>query len=97
MFWTRAILWKIIKVLGYLIGMVRYFPARKKNYFFVPYLTRPHILRHTACTRMAEAGIDPKTLQYIMGHGDISTTMDIYNHVDSVRVQNEMKKLENII
>lgn len=56
-----------------------------------------HILRHTACTRMAEAGIDPKTLQYIMGHGDISTTMDIYNHVDSVRVQNEMKKLENII
>ena len=97
MFWTRAILWKIIKVLEYLIGMVRYFPARKKNYFFVPYLTRPHILRHTACTRMAEAGIDPKTLQYIMGHGDISTTMDIYNHVDSVRVQNEMKKLENII
>ena len=70
---------------------------QEKNIFFVPYLTRPHILRHTACTRMAEAGIDPKTLQYIMGHGDISTTMDIYNHVDSVRVQNEMKKLENII
>ncbi len=38
MFWTRAILWKIIKVLGYLIGMVRYFPARKKNYFFCPIL-----------------------------------------------------------
>lgn len=56
-----------------------------------------HILRHTACTRMAEAGIDPKTLQYIMGHSDISTTMDIYNHVDAVRVQNEMKKLESII
>ncbi len=56
-----------------------------------------HILRHTACTRMAEAGIDPKTLQYIMGHSDISTTMDIYNHVDSVRVQNEMKKIENVM
>lgn len=38
MFWTRAILWKIIKVLEYLIGMVRYFPARKKNYFFCPIL-----------------------------------------------------------
>lgn len=37
MFWTRAILWKIIKVLGYLIGMVRYYPARKK-YFFCPIL-----------------------------------------------------------
>ena len=33
LFWTRAILWKIIKVLGYLIGMVRYFPARKKKFF----------------------------------------------------------------
>ena len=38
MFWTRAILWKIIKVLGYLIGMVRYYPARKKKYFFCPIL-----------------------------------------------------------
>ena len=33
MFWTRVILWKIIKVLGYLIGMVRYLPARKSNIF----------------------------------------------------------------
>lgn len=27
-----------------------------------------HIFRHTACTRMAESGIDIKILQYIMGH-----------------------------
>ncbi|MCB5433147.1 tyrosine-type recombinase/integrase [Blautia faecis] len=94
MFWTRAILWKIIKVLGYLIGMVRYFPARKRNIFFVPYLTRPHILRHTACTRMAEAGMDPKILQGIMGHSDISMTMNVYNHGSIERMQNEMKKLE---
>ena len=38
MFWTRTILWKIIKVLEYLIGMVRYYPARKKKYFFCPIL-----------------------------------------------------------
>lgn len=49
MFWTRAILWKIIKVLGYLIGMVRYYPARKKKYFFCPILDTstcvpPHLL-----------------------------------------------------
>ncbi len=49
-----------------------------------------HILRHTACTRLAESGIDPKTLQYIMGHSSIAVTMDIYNHVDTVRVKNEM-------
>lgn len=56
-----------------------------------------HVLRHTACTRMAEAGIDPKVLQVIMGHSNIGITMDIYNHVDVVRVQNEMKKLEQIM
>ena len=88
---------KIIKVLGLPDGSVRQSSAEKNKIFFVLYLTHPHILRHTACTRMAEAGIDPKTLQYIMGHSDISTTMDIYNHVDSVRVQNEMKKFENVM
>ena len=56
-----------------------------------------HILRHTACTRMAEVGIDPKVLQVIMGHSNIGITMDIYNHVDAVRVQNEMKKFENVM
>lgn len=73
------------------------FRQEKRNIFFVPYLTRPHILRHTACTRLAEAGIDPKALQVIMGHSDIATTMDIYNHADYERIQNEMKKAENII
>lgn len=32
-----------------------------------------------------------------MGHSDISITMNIYNHVDAARVQNEMKKLENVM
>lgn len=56
-----------------------------------------HILRHTACTRLAESGIDPKTLQYIMGHSSIAVTMDIYNHVDTVRVKNEMEKADDVI
>lgn len=56
-----------------------------------------HILRHTACTRLAESGIDPKTLQYIMGHSSIAVTMDIYNHVDTIRVKNEMEKAEDVI
>lgn len=56
-----------------------------------------HILRHTACTRLAESGIDPKTLQYIMGHSSISITMDVYNHVDAVRVKGEMKKAEDAV
>ena len=57
----------------------------------------PHILRHTFCTRCAESGMDVKVLQTIMGHSNIAVTMDVYNHVDEMRVQNEMKKLENVM
>lgn len=37
-----------------------------------------HIMRHTFCTRMAELRINPKTLQYIMGHKRYETTADVY-------------------
>lgn len=57
----------------------------------------PHILRHTFCTRCAESGMDVKVLQTIMGHSNIAVTMEVYNHVDEVRVQSEMKKLENVM
>ena len=40
----------------------------------------PHVCRHTYCTRMAKSGIGLKTLQYLMGHADISITMDTYTH-----------------
>ena len=93
MFWTRAILWKIIKVLGYLIGMVRYYPARKKKYFFVPYLTRPHVCRHIFCSDMAKSGMNPKTLQYIMGHSDISVTLNVYTHLNYDDAEEEMQKV----
>ena len=68
----------------------------KRNIFFVPYLTRPHILRHTGCTRMAETGIDIKVLQSIMGHESISVLMQIYNHVDTKRTKKELEKLDRL-
>lgn len=40
----------------------------------------PHVLRHTFCTDMAQAGMDLKSLQYIMGHADAYTTVNIYAH-----------------
>ena len=43
----------------------------------------PHVLRHTFCTRMAQAGIDVKSLQYLMGHSNANVTMDVYTHSDS--------------
>lgn len=54
----------------------------------------PHILRHTACSRFAEAGCDIKVLQYIMGQTDLKTTMQIYNHADLERVKRMFDKLE---
>ena len=93
MFWTRAIFWKIIKVLGYLIGMVRYYPARKKKFFFVPYLTRPHHLRHTFCTRFCEQETNIKVIQSIIGHANIETTMDIYAEVTDTKKMESMRNL----
>lgn len=40
-----------------------------------------HIFRHTFATFLNAAGVDPKTIQYIMGHSDISTTMNRYTHM----------------
>lgn len=53
-----------------------------------------HILRHTACTRMAERGMDQRTLQEIMGHQNLALTMRVYNHVDDKRMRDEMDKMD---
>ena len=41
----------------------------------------PHVCRHTFCSNMAKSGMNPKTLQYNMGHADISVTLNTYAHV----------------
>lgn len=40
-----------------------------------------HTLRHTFATRLCESGMNMKLIQNILGHSEISTTMDIYTHV----------------
>ena len=44
-------------------------------------LITPHVCRHTYCTNKAKSGMNPKTLQYLMGHSEISVTMDTYTHL----------------
>lgn len=39
-----------------------------------------HVFRHSYLTMLDEAGVDPKTLQYIAGHGNFSFTMNRYVH-----------------
>lgn len=54
-------------------------------------------LRHSACSRLAESGLDPKTLQVIMGHSDISITLDVYTHLDPSKIREKMEEIEEVI
>lgn len=57
----------------------------------------PHVCRHTYCSHNASAGMNPKHLQYLMGHSDISVTLNTYTHVDFDNVQKEVDKLKNAV
>ncbi len=46
---------------------------------YLPHIT-PHVFRHTFCTNLANAGMNIKNLQYLMGHSDVGTTLNIYTH-----------------
>ena len=53
----------------------------------------PHVLRHTFCTNVHQAGIDVKSLQYLMGHSSASVTLDIYTHTDYDTVKSAFDKI----
>lgn len=53
----------------------------------------PHVCRHTFCSNMAKSGMNPKTLQYIMGHSDIGVTLNTYTHLQFEDALVEMKKV----
>lgn len=56
-----------------------------------------HILRHTFCTRLCENETDLKLIQEIMGHADITTTMDIYNESNTDRKKASFERLEGVM
>ena len=69
----------------------------RKKYFnqtgqLMPAVT-PHVLRHTFCTNAQQAGMDVKTLQYIMGHSNVSVTLDVYTHTDYTAVQRVFERV----
>lgn len=53
-----------------------------------------HILRHTYITRLFEAGLDIKEIQYLAGHSTIDMTLKVYTHYD--RRSREAKTAEKV-
>lgn len=53
----------------------------------------PHILRHTFCTNMANKGMTPNNLQYVMGHKDIKMTLGYYAHGNHQSAFTEMQRI----
>lgn len=53
----------------------------------------PHVLRHTFCTNLANAGMDTKSLQYLMGHSDAAITMNVYTHASYAKAEESMRKV----
>ena len=57
----------------------------------------PHVCRHTFCSNMAKSGMNPKTLQYIMGHSDIGVTLNTYTHLGFEDAKEEMQELNGSV
>ena len=61
----------------------------------IPNIT-PHVCRHTYCSNMAKSGMNPKTLQYLMGHSDIGVTLNTYTHLGIEDAEDELKRMEDL-
>lgn len=61
----------------------------------IPNIT-PHVCRHTYCSNMAKSGMNPKTLQYLMGHSDIGVTLNTYTHLGLEDAAEELKRVEEL-
>jgi integrase len=56
-----------------------------------------HVLRHTFATRCIEGGMRPKTLQVLLGHSNVSITMNLYVHVTDDERANELDRVKNVL
>lgn len=57
----------------------------------------PHVFRHTFCTKMAHSGMNIKSLQYIMGHSRIETTLNYYVHTDLKKATKAMGEIVKLV
>ena len=48
---------------------------------------------YTTGEKMAKAGMNPKALQYLMGHSDIGVTLNVYTHLGLIDAKEEMNRI----
>ena len=59
----------------------------------LPKVMTPHTLLHTFCTSLANAGMNPKALQHIMGHSNITMRLNYYTHAAYASARAGMERL----
>ena len=62
----------------------------------MPVIT-PHVCRHTYCSNMAKSGMNPKALQYLMGHAEICVTLNTYTHVNLEDAREGVARIQVVI
>ena len=76
---------------GMFRGLIRKYAKTQREP--LPEVMTPHTMRHTFCTNLANAGMNPKALQYIMGHSNITMTLNYYAHATFDSAKAEMERL----
>lgn len=74
----------------------QYFTSMQKRYnasYGEQLKITPHVCRHTFCSKMARRGMNPKMLQYIMGHSDVGITLNTYAHIQYEDAAHEMNRI----
>ena len=58
---------------------------------------RFHDLRHSAATLLLGEGVHPKVVQELLGHSNISMTMDVYSHVPPSMQEDAISRLNMVL
>ena len=88
-------------VFGTLKGELRTYSGIKSQFIkflkskgFEKYRIRFHMLRHTYSSMLFEAKENPKVIQMLLGHKDVTTTIRTYNSVDRSYFRQATDKLD---
>lgn len=56
-----------------------------------------HTLRHTSTSNLLSNGAQPKDVQELLGHADVSTTMNIYAHATKEAKRSSARLLDKVV